>query len=535
MNCAGVLTLKILITDDISPLGIERLRQVEEAEVVIRLGITGDDLLHEIRDADALMVRSQTKVSADVIAAGEKLRVIGRAGVGVDNIDLAAATQRGVLVLNAPDGNTISAAEHTFAMLISMARHIPTANAKTKNGVWDRKSFVGVELRSKTLAVLGMGRIGTEVALRAKAFGMQVNGYDPFLTEERAQSLGITRMNVADAIASADFITVHTPLTKETRHLINAGAFSTMKSGVRLINCARGGIIDEAALLDALNAGIVAGAALDVFEVEPVAPDYPLLLHPNVVVTPHLGASTVEAQVNVAIDVAEEIARVLTGQTFRNAVNLPALSAEQKSAIEPYTDLAEKLGVFIAELGGAAPSQLEVTYLGDLAQRDVSFLTRTVVKGFFGYRYADEVNYVNALVYAEQSGLEIREVKQPKSKVFTNQIIVEVKTETGRHYVAGTLYNGFGPRIVEVDGYSMDAPIVGKMLFTRHTDKPGVIGHIGTLLGKAEVNIASMQVGRRESGGEAIMMLCVDKLVPEATVDAIARVPGILEVQSMEL
>ncbi len=527
--------MKVLVTDDISPLGIEKLESLPNTFVTVLTGLSEDELVEEIKDYDALLVRSQTKVTERVIGAAARLQVIGRAGVGVDNIDVAAATRRGILVINAPDGNTISAAEHTFAMLISMSRHIPRANQSIRDGKWDRKSFVGVELRGKTLAVLGMGRIGTEVAKRAKGFEMRVIGYDPFLTEERAKTLGVERMSLLDAVSEADFITVHTPLTKETRHLLSFEAFSRMKKGVRIINCARGGIIDESALLGALNEGVVAGAALDVFEKEPISKEHPLLAFPNVVVTPHLGASTVEAQINVAIDVAEEVGRILQGLPFHTAVNLPALSAEQKSQLEPFLELGEQIGLLGAQFIPGAPSELEITYAGELSEQNVSFVTRTVLKGLFGYQYSDEVNYVNALFYAEQAGLVVREVKQQKSKVFTNLVALNFTCEDGVHRVAGTLYNGFGPRIVEIDGYTVDVPVEGKMIFTRHLDKPGMIGKIGTLLGDADINIAAMQVGRREFGGEAVMVLSVDKVVPEFVVQKISEMPGIQFVRAIEL
>ncbi|GGJ03292.1 D-3-phosphoglycerate dehydrogenase [Alicyclobacillus cellulosilyticus] len=527
--------MKILVTDDISPLGLAQLEALPGASLVVRTGLSEPELMEEIRDADALLVRSQTQVTERVIEAAQRLRVIGRAGVGVDNIDLAAATRKGVVVVNAPDGNTIAAAEHTFAMLIASARYIPQADASIRRGKWDRKSFVGVELRGKTIAVLGMGRIGTEVAKRAMAFGMRVLGYDPFLTEERARELGVIRKSLEEAIAEADFITVHTPLTKETRHMLNRDAFARMKEGVRIVNCARGGIIDEEALCEALASGKVAAAALDVFEQEPIPADHPLLSFPNVVVTPHLGASTHEAQVNVAIDVAAEVVRVLRGEPFRNAVNMPSLTKEQKEVLEPYLLLGEQLGLFIAQLVDGSIADLEITYGGQLANYDVAFVTRTVLKGLLGYRHGDEVNYVNAPYLAEQSGLSVRETKQPRSKVYTNLLALRVRSEDGEHRIAGTLFNGFGPRIIEIDGYSVDAPPQGKILFTRHVDKPGMIGKIGTWLGNADINIAGMQVGRKETGGEAVMLLSVDRKVPEDVLAQIRQMEGIRFVRAIDL
>ncbi len=527
--------LKILVTDDIAKTGIEVLESMPGATVDVRTGLSESELLEAIADAHALVVRSQTTVTDKVIQAARNLRVIGRAGVGVDNIDLESATRHGVLVINAPDGNTIAAAEHTFAMMISLARHIPAANRDLLAGNWNRKRFVGVELRGKTLAILGMGRIGTEVAKRAKVFGMNVIGYDPFLTEERALSLGIVKASLDDAIAEADFITVHTPLTKETHHMIDAIRLQTLKRGVRIVNCARGGIIDELALCDALRTEQVAGAAIDVFESEPLRADHPLRSFDNVILTPHLGASTVEAQENVAIQVAEQIVRVLKDEPFDHAVNLPSLSADQKARLTPYLALAEKLGLFAAQLAQGAPSNIRVTYAGDASAPDGGYLTRTVLKGLLGFQYRGEINYVNALQFAEESGIRVQEVRETRGRVYTNEISISFVTDGGSHQLTGTLYSESGPRIVELDGYPIDMPSEGVLLFTRHKDQPGMIGRIGTFLGDAQVNIAGMQVGRRESGGEAIMLLAVDRSVSPDVIGQIASVDGILMVRAIEL
>lgn len=526
---------RILVTDDISKAGIEVLESLPGAVVDVSTQLSETQLLEAIQAADALVVRSQTTVTEAVIEAGKQLKVIGRAGVGVDNIDLEAATRQGILVINAPDGNTIAAAEHTFAMMISLARHIPAANRDLLSGKWNRKAWVGVELRGKTLSVLGMGRIGTEVAKRALAFGMTVVGYDPFLTEERAVSLGVQKASLDDAIRVGDFITVHTPLTKETHHMIDSDKLLLMKQGVRLINCARGGIIDEQALSDALASGHVAGAAIDVFESEPLAVDHPLRSQANVILTPHLGASTVEAQENVAIQVAEQIVQVLRDNTFAHAVNLPSLSQAQMEKLSPYLSLAEKLGLFGAQLAQGAPLSITITYAGDAARPDGGYLTRTVLKGFFGFQYADEVNYVNALLYADDAGLRVQEVRESRGRVYTNEISLVIRTDGLTYRLSGTVYSESGPRLVEVDGYPIDMPSEGNLLFTRHTDKPGIIGRIGTLLGNASVNIAGMQVGRRESGGEAVMLLAVDRSVPVDVIQDIGSVDGISMVRAIEL
>ena len=371
---------KVLITDPLSEFGIQQLLDATDVEVVRKTNLSPSDLLDIIGDYDALLVRSQTQVTADVFAAGKKLKAVGRAGVGVDNIDINAATQAGVPVINAPDGNTISTAEHSFAMLMAVARNIPQAHKKLADGTWDRKSFQGVELNKKVLGIIGMGRIGSEVAKRAKAFGMTVMGYDPFMTEERAQKMGVTNASVDEICRQADFITVHTPLTKETRHIISSREFAKMKDGVRLINCARGGIIDEKALYEAITTGKVAGVALDVYEEEPPV-DNPLIGLPQVVHTPHLGASTVEAQENVAVDVSEEILKVLRGQPFKNAVNLPSIPADVMEKVQPYFTLGEKLGHFLAQVTVGSVSEIEIKYSGELTDVDTAPLTRTVLKG----------------------------------------------------------------------------------------------------------------------------------------------------------
>ncbi|MCL6632690.1 MAG: phosphoglycerate dehydrogenase [Alicyclobacillus herbarius] len=527
--------MKVLVADDVAEVGLQQLRELPGVHVEVQTGMSEDELCRAIVDADALIVRSQTKVTARVLEAAAQLKVVGRAGVGVDNIDVDAATRRGVVVINAPDGNTISACEHTFAMLMSMARRIPDAHQSMREGRWDRKAYVGVEVSGKTLAIVGLGRIGREVAKRAQAFNMNVVCYDPFLSRERAQELGITSLSLDDALAQADFLTIHTPLTRDTRHLLSAEQFAKMKPGVRIVHCARGGVIDEQALIQALREGKVAAAALDVFEAEPLPADHPLRQMENVVLTPHLGASTVEAQVNVAISVAAEIADILRGLPAKNAVNLPALSVEQEAHLRPYLTLGEKLGELAGQLYTGALSHLEITYGGELGDVAVDFVGRTLLKGLLSSRYGDEVNYVNARFLAEMDGLSLREVRQTKSKVFTNLLSVAVTVDGIRHSVAGTIYNGLGPRLVEIDGYPLDAEPQPRMLFTRHVDQPGMIGRIGTLLGEADINIASMQVGRRESGGEAVMLLAVDKVVPDAVIGEISRIPGIQQVSTISL
>ncbi|WP_054949575.1 phosphoglycerate dehydrogenase [Numidum massiliense] len=525
----------VLMTDPLSEHGIQQLIKAEDVNLVKKIGLSEEELLEVIAPFDALLVRSQTQVTAAVLEAGKNLKVVGRAGVGVDNIDVRAATEHGVIVLNAPDGNTVSTSEHTFAMLLALARNIPQAYHSLTGGKWDRKAYVGVELRGKTLGVVGMGRIGTEVSKRAKAFGMTILGFDPYLTKERAKQLGIAKTDLAQLYRESDFITVHTPLIKETRHLIDEQAFAQMKDGVRILNCARGGIVDEQALLAALEAGKVAGAALDVFESEPATPETnPLLAHPRVIVTPHLGASTVEAQENVAIDVSEEVLHVLRGETFKNAVNLPSVPAELQAQIEPYQQLAEKLGSFVVQATNGALEQMTITYAGDLNEFDTSPLTRMILKGALSC-YLQDVNYVNAPLLAKARGLDVTEQRSSASRAFTNLITVHIRTSREEHRVAGTLVNGFGARIVKINDYSIDLLPDGHLLYVKHQDRPGAIGRVGTALGNLGINIATMQVGRRDIGGQAIMLLSVDKQVPEDLLATLSDIEGIDSVTEIDL
>ncbi|MBA4543106.1 MULTISPECIES: phosphoglycerate dehydrogenase [Thermoactinomyces] len=519
---------KVLITDPLSEQGIYQLLEAEDVEVKRKPGLTGEELFSAIETADALLVRSQTKVTAELIEKASRLKVIARAGVGVDNIDVPAATKKGIIVVNAPDGNTISTAEHTFAMLIALARNIPQAYRSVISGEWNRKNFVGVELNQKTLSIIGLGRIGTELAKRAKAFRMNVVAFDPYLSDERAAKIGVKKATFEEAIAAGDFITVHTPLTKETRHLINKETFSLMKDGVRILNCARGGIIDEEALYDAIQSGKVAGAALDVFENEPPG-EHPLFSLPQVIATPHLGASTLEAQENVAVDVCEEVLHILRGEPFKNAVNLPSIPAELQQKLAPYQELAEKLGKFISQVASGALTKITVTYSGEVAELEVAPLTRTILKGVLSHHLTD-VNYVNAPHLAKQRGIQVVEQKTANTHGFTQLIKVEVVTATDIRSVAGTLLNGFGSRITKIDDYPVDVTPQGHLVFVQHRDQPGAIGRVGTLLGSHDINIATMQVGRQAIGGQAIMVLRIDKPLPQSL---IASLQELKEIQSL--
>lgn len=526
---------KVFVSDPISDMGIQQLYDAEDVVVEKKTGLSEDELIQVIGEYDALLVRSQTKVTEKIMEAGKKLKVIGRAGVGVDNIDLDAATKRGIVVINAPDGNTIATCEHTFAMMMSIARNIPQAYKKTVSGEWDRKSFVGVELRNKTLGIIGMGRIGSEVAKRAKAFGMNIVAYDPFLTEDRAEKLGVTLGSVNDVSSQADFITVHTPLTNETRHIIGKPQFDMMKKGVRVINCARGGIIDEQALVEAVDQGIVAGAAFDVFEKEPPEADHPFLNNPKIIVAPHLGASTVEAQENVAIDVSEEVLHILRNEPFKNAVNMPPVAASVLSKLQPYYKLGDKMGSFLAQMIEGAVQEININFSGELADVDTAPLTRQIVKGVLSYHLGSEVNIVNSMHLAKSREINIVRQKSSATKGFTNLITLTLKTNKDEKAIAGTLLNGYGPRIVQLDQYPVDIAPEGNLLVVSHNDKPGIVGNLGSLLGSKDVNIATMQVGRKVIGGAAIMVLTVDKPVSKETLIDLTKLPELMSVQEIIL
>ncbi|RDW16922.1 phosphoglycerate dehydrogenase [Oceanobacillus arenosus] len=528
------MSFNILISDPLSEEGIYPLREADNVNIVMETGLTAEQLEDRIHAFDALLVRSQTQVTRSLISKATNLKIIGRAGVGVDNIDLDAATEHGIIVVNAPNGNTNSAAEHTMAMLMALSRNIPQAYHALKNQQWDRKKYVGVELKNKTLGIVGLGRIGVEVATRAKGQRMNVIAYDPFLTEEKAEKLGIGYGTFEDVIKQADFITVHTPLLKETRHMINEEAFSLMKNGVQIINCARGGIIDEDALYDAILSGKVAGAALDVFEQEPFM-DHKLLELTEVVATPHLGASTVEAQESVAIDVSHDVISFLNGDMVKNPVNLPSLPKEALAKIEPYFDLAERLGAFLIDLTKEVAEEVSISYSGELYDMDVAPLTRNLVKGILKRHLGSHVNDVNALYLAERNGITVNENKTSVLKGFTNLINVEIKTKSKQKAVAGTLLNGFGPRIVKVDSYHVDVTPKGHMVVIQHIDQPGVIGRMGSMLAKHDVNIATMQVDRSDIGGNAIMMLTIDKHLEQDALEELKNLEEIKEVIAIDL
>jgi D-3-phosphoglycerate dehydrogenase len=527
--------IKILVSDPLSEEGLKLLKEVKEFQVEVKTELKPEELKAAIKDYQALIVRSATKVTKEIIAAAQDLKVIGRAGVGLDNVDLEAATQKGIIVMNTPAGNTISTAEHTMSMILGMARNIPQANSSLKKGEWKRSKFMGVELYGKTLGILGLGRIGSEVARRAWSFGMQVLAYDPFLSREVAERLGIEVAELREVLQRADYISVHTPLTDETKHMISAKEFALMKKGARIINCARGGIIDEAALVNAIKDGRLAGAALDVFEQEPLAAESELLKLDNVVLTPHLGASTEEAQVNVAIEVAEIVRDALLGRGIRNAANYPCLEAEAARALEPYINLCEKLGMFMGQLAEGRYQEVNITYSGEITRHDLKSLTMSLAKGLLSPILKETVNFVNAISLMKERGIRIRESKSSEDKEFVTLIQLSLKTDKLTATVSGTLSANKQPRIVKIDEYYMEVQPIGEMVFIRNWDRPGIIGSLGSLMGSHQINIAAMTFGRDKPAGRAVSVLNVDSPITPAILEKVRKIENILEAKVIRI
>jgi len=527
--------VKILVSDPIAEEGINILKENREFQVDIKTDLKPEELKRIIKDYDALIVRSATKVTKEIIECADKLKVIGRAGVGLDNVDLESATQKGIIVMNTPSGNTISTAEHTFSMMLALSRNIPQANASTKAGEWKRSKFMGVELYNKVLGIIGLGRIGTEVAKRAISFGMKVIAYDPFLSQEIAQRLGVEMVDFKELLKQADYITIHTPLTEETKHMLSDEEFKIMKKGVRIINCARGGIIDEKALVSAIKEGRVAGAALDVFEKEPPDKDNELLKMDNVIVTCHLGASTEEAQVNVAIEITQSVRDYLLGRGIRNACNYPCLESEIFRIISPYINLAEKLGSFGAQLTEGRLREISLSYSGELTKYDTSPVTLALVKGLLSPILKESVNFINAISLARQRGIEINETKSSKEEEFLNSIQLKITTDKETHLIVGTLSPNRLARIVKIDGYYVEITPEGEMLVIQNWDRPGIIGNLGTLLGKHNINIAGMTFGREKPQGMAISVLNVDSPVPLEVLEKIKKLDHILSVKTIKI
>ncbi len=501
---------KILVADPISSSGVAELAHEGVLDVEVRIGLDPAELITIIPEFSGLVVRSETKVTASVLEAASKLRVVGRAGVGIDNVDVEAATRRGIIVMNAPGGNTVSTAEHAFSLLLCAARKIPQADAMVRSGNWSRKEFQGVELHNKTLGIIGMGRIGSELSRRAIAFGMRVLAFDPYLSATRARALQVDLVDdLNDLLPAADFITLHTPLTPETHHLLNAARLARTKAGVRIINCARGGLIDEIALTDALQSGHVAAAALDVFETEPLPFDSPLRQLPNLVITPHLGASTAEAQESVGIEIAQSIRAALLEGTIRNAVNMPNLDAKTLAIIGPHLRFGEKLGRFLSQLAPKRAEHLNINYSGKVNEVDTTAITRSVLKGFLQNAGGTEVNDVNAPAFAETLGLKVTETRLSAVGDYTDLLELSVQAEGKSVSVAGAFF-GATPRIVSVNSRPVEARPQGVVLVLENTDRPGIVGRIGTLLGEHGVNIATMSLSRNEAGGTALTVLNLD-------------------------
>ncbi len=519
--------MKVLVADPISEDAIVLMRNAG-LEVDLRPDISHEDLLKVIPEYDALIVRSRTKVTREVIEAGKRLKIIGRAGVGVDNIDVQAATERGIIVVNAPGGNTISAAEHTIGLLLAVARKIPQADRSVKEGKWERKKFMGVELRGKTVGIVGLGRVGYEVAKRLRAFDVNILAYDPYVSEERAKSVGAKLVSLEELLKRSDIITIHVPKTKETENMISYKEFEMMKDGVIIVNTARGGIVNEKALYEAIVKGKVAGAALDVYEKEPPDPDNPLLKLENVVTTPHIGASTKEAQISVGMIIAEEMINFSKGLPVRNAVNLPSIEPGEYGFIMPYMELAEKMGKIISARVGGAFRRVRVTYRGKIAERNTEYVTRALLMGMLSGILGGSINLVSAMHVARERGIKVEEAKTEDVEHYES--LMEVTVENGKKfYIAGTCF-GDEPRILRIDKYKVDFVPKGHYIISLHEDKPGVIGRVGTLFGQHNINIAGMIVGRYGGrGGIQLMLLLVDDPPTNDVLKKMVELDGIID------
>ncbi len=526
--------MRILVCDGLEKTGIDILRAAQGVTVDERPALSNEDLSSIIGEYDALIIRSKTRVTAELIDRATNLRVVGRAGTGVDNIEVAAATRRGVVVMNAAAGNTITTAEHTMAMLLALARQIPQAVESTKAGRWEKNKFTGVELMGKTLGIIGLGRIGSAVAQRARAFGMNVLAYDPYFTQEAARELEIEMAPLDDVLRHSDFITVHTPLTDETRGIIDADAIDKMKPGVRLINCARGGLIDERALAEAIRAGRVAGAALDVFEAEPTPSDNPLLALQQVIPTPHLGASTTEAQLGVAAMIAEQVLDYLKRGTVRGAVNMPAVSAELLAAIGPYITLGEKIGQFQGQVFGHDVSEVAIEYSGQVAEHDVKPITYAVLAGLLS-PVIERVNMVNSAIVAEQRGIKVTEALSRRARDFASMIRVRTVTAGRESEVGGALFGRRDARIVRINGFSLEAIPKGHMLFLFNHDQPGVLGRIATYIGDSGVNIGRLYLGRKKVGESALALIQIDQPMTADVLAGLASLAGVISVKQVKL
>jgi D-3-phosphoglycerate dehydrogenase len=526
--------VRILVADPISEAGIGVLRAEPGFEVDVRTGLPADVLARDVGGYDAVIVRSSTRLTADTLSVPGRLRAIGRAGTGVDNVDLAAATRAGIVVMNTPGGNSTAAAEHAIALLTALARNVPQASAALREGRWERKQWTGVELSGKTLGVIGLGRIGREVARRARGLRMEVLGFDPLVAADAASDMGVAHRALDDLLAESDFVSLHVPLTPGTRHLLGAERIAKMKPGARLINAARGGLVDEAALARALDEGRLAGAALDVFETEPPPTDG-IVSHPRVVATPHLGASTVEAQERVGVEIAEKVRDYLVGEVIVDAVNFPSVDRDAFETLGPMLELADRLGRFLAQAVEGGIRSIEIQVTGSFAEPPLRPLAMAAVKGVLSPAMREGVSYVNALAAAHERGLAVEERRSRKRSPFTGLLRLTVRTERETATVAGTLFTPSLPKVVEIDGVDIEVRPDGPMLLFRNRDVPGVVGKIGSILGKAGVNIAGIQLGRPDRGERAVSVILLDHPVPPDTLAEIARIDEILVARAIEV
>lgn len=527
---------KVLISDAMSEKAEAILKEAKDIEVDVITGMTPEELKAKIGEYHGLAVRSSTKATKEILDAATNLKVIGRAGTGVDNIDTEYATQKGVIIMNTPGGNTVTTAEHAVSMIMSLARNIPQATASTKAGKWEKKKFQGTELTGKTLGILGVGQIGSVVANRCQGLHMKVISFDPFIAKDAAEKLGITLVDSTDELyAQSDIISIHVPLTPDTKDIINKDAFSKMKKGVKLINCARGGIVNEADLAQAIKDGIVSGAALDVFETEPVEADNELLKLDEVIVTPHLGASTHEAQEIVAVAVAEQIRDYLVDDTIRNALNAPCVPADLVAKLGPYITLAEKIGSVLGQTLDGAPSEVEVEYNGDVTEYDVAPITIACVQGLLSPLMDSPLNAVNAPVIAKERGIKITESKTARTTEFASSITLTIKTDKGSHVIEGALFGKTMPRIVKLNEYILDAEPEGNLLLLQNDDKAGVIGKVGTILADKGVNIGRLHLGRTDKGGKALSLWNVDAVLSDDVLKAVSDSENIISAKLIKL
>jgi D-3-phosphoglycerate dehydrogenase len=529
--------MKILVADNISKRAVDLLR-AESSWQVVTLGAKTagprGSLTDEIRDADALIVRSATKVTAELLGHAGRLRAIGRAGVGVDNVDIDAATGKGVVVMNTPGGNATSVAEHTVGLLLALARRLPQADSSLKKGQWEKKGLLGIEVRAKTLGLIGLGKVGMEVTRIARALEMQVLAYDPYISTLIAREHGVNLVALEELLRSSDFISLHATATPETTHLLDESALAHTKPGVRIINCARGELIDEAALLRALESGHVAGAGLDVFETEPPT-DLRLVAHPNVIATPHIAGSTEEAQEIVGIRIAEQVRDFLLQGVARNAVNMPSVSAEEYKKLQPYLSLGEKLGAFLAQIAGERREEVRISYDGGLAELNTNLVRNAVLKGILKQVLSDQVNLVNAAALAQARGIEVIELRSARRAAFSNSLGIALRTETGSASALGMVGLGGTLRILGVNDIDIDAPLRGVILYIRNQDIPGVIGRVGTILGDRKLNIANFALGRNQEAQEAIGLVNVDHRVPAKVLDEIRSIPAVRVARVVEI